>query len=454
MFLDSLNDSPLCNKIVEESGVFSKLQSAVYHFADCSGVSTVRALIFPRLRDNESFSFGVVDVRNSHSLDTSDFKTYESSLVIINITDDDNYSSDYINGMNYNFNTNNPGYIINEPVTKFLAARFPAKCWVNPEKHTSLIFTEALDRKRWRILQTVFLSAVPWLLSRKGLNEDEKELLLSLNADTKDRYIECLKKIAAPYKFEEIYAEQKIAKFLTSQRTENIDNTKRQLERLISDVNATKKRLSELISGINNCNLQIAMQEEALRRENGTDKTILEYVNNADIHIVPSENDDLRFWVSGVIETWDQDAFEAILDNPYSYMSLYNRNTAELLKAIFIDEKFKIRTCAAYYLKEGYAVGIRNFEFPDDDCLPNTHINRYSCMGAFESLVAEAMAKGDILSAMEYCVQSAYSLNVNDSVVMKGFIDELEKTKKPCLMDNNGVVYTPLEALEVLKNEQ
>ena len=133
----------------------------------------------------------------------------------------------------------------------------------------------------------------------------------------------------------------------------------------------------------------------------------------------------------------------------------------KLMYAIFIDQTLRIKLCSAYkfYLNgnvEGLSGHRYGYEFRE--CTPNTHIDRYSCLGNYQRVINECLRRNDYIGAIEQCVASCKSLNFADSTVMSEFMSRLYGISNydvniKCIELPDGRVVEPKDAIAWL-NEQ
>ena len=138
----------------------------------------------------------------------------------------------------------------------------------------------------------------------------------------------------------------------------------------------------------------------------------------------------------------------------------------KLMQEIFVSEnpRLRIRFCAAYRFDLNGSVSAQTGDFSDytfDGYMPNTHIDRYHCMGNYSRTINELLRKRNYIGALEQCIASCKSLNFGDSAVMGEFMRTMwsNNTVSRCIELPDGRVVKPNEAIRWLdeqeaKNEQ
>ena len=135
-----------------------------------------------------------------------------------------------------------------------------------------------------------------------------------------------------------------------------------------------------------------------------------------------------------------------------------------LMTAIFLDQKLRIRFCAAYkFNMNGSVSAVSRYSFGAEcrDCTPNTHIDRFSCLGNYQRSINELLKHHDYIGAIEQCSASCKSLNFNDSPVMQEFMrrmygisDYQDTINTRCIELPDGTVVTPVDAINWLKAQE
>ena len=132
------------------------------------------------------------------------------------------------------------------------------------------------------------------------------------------------------------------------------------------------------------------------------------------------------------------------------------------MKAIFLDQTLKMRFCSSYTFNlrgnvranQGHDYSAIEFR----DCTPNTHIDRYHCMGNYERVINEMLMEHNYIGAIEQCMASTVSLNFSDGCVMEEFMRRMYgisdySVNIRCIELPDGKVVEPKEAIEYLKSQ-
>ena len=133
-----------------------------------------------------------------------------------------------------------------------------------------------------------------------------------------------------------------------------------------------------------------------------------------------------------------------------------------LLTAIFSEKPtLKLKMCAYFELDYfgSEVTSKRGFNFVEankelKDYLPNTHLNKHNCFGQNRVDVLQQLQNGDVIGAIECCINVAQRININESYTFQPMIDSLIRFEDKCLETKDGISMTPKEAVEYLKGLQ
>ena len=179
----------------------------------------------------------------------------------------------------------------------------------------------------------------------------------------------------------------------------------------------------------------------------------------------------MEFVVKAPLTYFDEEQAKKYLDrrDSYFYSCLDNsrgftrENIRMLMEEIFIKQRLKVNFCAAYRFQlEGNVEPLRAYDNYGGQCseyTPNPHIDRYRCIGSYESLINERLAEHDYIGALEQCVASCKSLNLGDSAVMREFVQRFcyngdVGVNMHCVVLPDNKVVTPKEAIAWLLEEK
>ena len=439
---------------------------------DISFISTLRALIYPRMSDDDSlrlyFSNIGYDMDTIHSNSAKRVfdaiccnLKHENSISIHNFTGSEE-SADHCMGLiRDSFETYRQGYHILQKVTDFFRSVLSVVCFVNPESKSVCIFTKGLNLRTMHYLQCGIFAYFPWYFDPEaGVSEVEMELINSLREKTETAYLGCLQKLAEKYDFRSAFIKSKLSDFERRISLAELENAKQSVSQIIKDITSYNEAISSLLVKKNDLDLRVLGLKAKLDEAGGNIMNYFLCVKN--LTLCGVGEDWLEFICSGYLTYWDEDLAKNAINNrrSYVYQDVDEIGTPEdikeLMTEIFINQNIRIKMCAAYCLdfKRMYCSGVGDYDFDKyitNDSIPNTHIDRYRCLGNYERIINQELTNNNYIGAIEQCIASSESLNFADSTVMESFIPNLCQTKRKCLEMADGTMVSPKEAINWLK---
>lgn len=185
--------------------------------------------------------------------------------------------------------------------------------------------------------------------------------------------------------------------------------------------------------------------------------------NNPNIEVIRTEGNEMDIIIRTTLDFFDADAAEDYIDNGVilEYGDDIDGFEDEddrrlLLENIFSNKaKLKVKMCAFYRLNVLGNVSVRaDYDYPSeyDDCLPNPHIQEHACLGSYAQYINTKLKDGDVIGAIEQCLASAASVNVEETdLTFKPMLELLYNTDTEILITEDGRCMTPMEALDWLK---
>ena len=482
MFKTPITSTPLTSEAAD--AFFQNITGNAFQ-EDESLLATLRAHIAPRIAPTESLALKFTrsdyasNNLNGCSNDVILNAIIEKGIPVVHpgritihnfASSDDEANRTCMKSVEDDFASRHKGYCQLDRMTVFFRKSFPVLCYVNTELKSTIIFIERLDLKKLHYLQCAILAALPWYFNPEdGLPEIEMELIQSLRESTADKYLECIAKIAATYDFRSSRIRQMLEGFETRFEEAECEQLRETIARTDREISSLNSRIGDhLANRAASCARLLGF--EAKITQAGEESEIMEYfLCNNKLSLDRVTNSELRFSVGDYITYFDKDMVERMLENKGSYVyrgdngRAYSRiegeRMAKLLHAVFVEESLRIKTCAAYaFVLRGNVSPLSRFVFPFEfnDCMPNPHINEYSCLGNYGRTINEILAENDYIGAIEQCVASCKSLNWGDSTVMQSFMKTLHgKTdiNNRCIELPDGSVVRPLQAIEWLEQQ-
>lgn len=455
---------------------------------DVSFVSTLRALVAPRMKEgeyvyldfyhsnysaNQLSEYSARDaVRNVCDLDDIE----DGSIIIHNFchtSQDSNYA--WMELMKSTLESVYPGWHRLEKVTDFFKKTFYALCFINPDKKSVVVFVDSMDIRRMHYLQCSIFAFLPWYFDPKlGVSKIEMELIESLREKTPTKYEDCIARIAEQYDFRTARIRQLLSGFETRYEAMECDKVRREIQSCVEYIDSLNNQIGDYLRAKNECEIRLLGLEAKIA--NGSEESeIMDYfLHNNKLVLESVNNDSMVFVVKTYLEYFDEDLAERVIRNETSYVYRPNgrgcnniipaEDMRMLMTAIFLDQKLRIRFCAAYkFNMNGSVSAVSRYGFGAEcrDCTPNTHIDRFSCLGNYQRSINELLKHHDYIGAIEQCSASCKSLNFNDSPVMQEFMrrmygisDYQNSINTRCIELPDGTVVTPVDAINWLKAQE
>lgn len=453
-------------------------------FDDVSFISTLRALLIPRIPTSDYFKL---------HLNTSTFteRTYRSnneyavvdamachhsascSLLINSVSGCDTdvqcnfhaIESVFANGTSY------PGYRKAENVTEFFRKSFKVLCYVCPDSKNAVVFVENITLKKLHYLQAAIPKFLPWYFGTE-YSEEEKKLLRSFLEKSSGPYIQAIAELSAKYDFEKEYIRTKLAGFEHVFERRELEKAVRKVQDLDGQIDSYYDAISSLMRERREIAVKRDGLELALNSTKDGESELMEFFlcNKSVVLENVNDNGDIEFSVKTYMDFYDEDIAERTINNNRAriYSECYTtyipaEKMRTLLTAIFIDRSVKLRVCAAYKFRN-LTVSAQSRHVFGSECkgyLPNPHINEYSCLGNYPVLINARLKENDYVGAISQCIASAKSLNFADGSVLTTFVEHLYGTdgerdmqEISCIELPDKRVVTPMEAIYWLESER
>lgn len=462
MFRKAIYSTPFSTTIADN--IMSAIQGSPYN-EDTTFISTLRALVFPRLKPDDTLllQFRSVTVSKSQGTVIGRYTPIPNNddspcLQIINLAS----VRGWFECLSEDFPKENEGWKELEKVPLFFEKEFKAKAFINPELKHSMVFVENLSNAKMHYLQCGIVAFLPWYFPPEaGVSEDEMNLIRSLRERNSARYEECIKKLAEQYDFRSEMIKHSLSGFETLFERQKTEEIRASISSCYGYIDEYNEKIAVYMRAIRENEFMLAgiMQRIA---EGSTESELMNYfLSNKNLILNSVEGTRITFTAKSFATYWDEDcAKKDIEGNSFLYDDIdtnMKKNIRRLMKAIFIDQTIRMKLCAKYYIDAGQRRGdgiknVGNYELECNDCLPNPHIEKYRCMGTYISEVNECIKASNYLGAVEQCIASCGTLNFADPTVMGDFMRTLSSSNDKFIELPDGSMVSPREACEYLES--
>ena len=451
---------------------------------DVSFLATLRALVAPRMQNDESitlrFSTSSYSAEQIASVPATKavqaictyMTSYDNSITLTyfsNNIQEDNFANMEL--IKSTFCSVYKGWHRLEKITEFFRKTFYVLCFVKPDTKQVYLFTENLDIRKYHYLQCSIFAFLPWYFDpEKGVAPEEMELIKSLREKTQEKYQDCITNLAEKYDFRSAKIRKLLAGFETRYEQQEVVKMQESINEYINYIESLNVEIAEKLKRKRDCEIRLLGLETKIAA--GSDESeIMEYfLTNNKLILCDVDNQSMTFIAKDYLTFFDEEMAETLIKNHNSYIYMpRNRRCNRLipeedmemfLRAVIV-RKVKIKFCAAYRFSfTGGVQALQSYHYGSDcrDCTPNPHTDRYSCMGNYLQAINELLVDNNYIMAIEQCIASCKSLNFGDSPVMSEFMSRLYGISERdvnirCVELPGGSVVTPKDAIDFLKAE-
>lgn len=456
------------------------------YIGDYTFAATLRALVSPRMEENQTLSVAIDDV-NLMFTDLSCYPTEESkvkavysernevgvdhdfiAIVVLSSCAGENMrkNAQVMSAVDQCFIAQYPGFHELKDIRSFTAKNGNFRFFIDEDRHAAVVFISDATYAQLHLMQAFTSRILPWYFKDKPLDDIERALVKSLTGTSADEYIHILNSLEERSGLKLKSLEKQLKNFVINSKRKQLESVSRRIEDCNGFISGNIERYKKLIN------------ERALNilEKNGLEMQIREGVDSSEIcdyfkhnkcvEFLTAQNSYIDFIVKCCIENFDVDMYERFSENFNTHIyegyvvtnSDFNESKVrkEFLDAIFSEEPLlKIKTCAFYRVfMDGIVEVQSSYNYPKrfKDRIPNPHINRFACLGQHRPLIEEALRNGDCVGGVEQCVCSAKSINIGESPTVSQLMFDLFSTKqKKCIELPDGTSCTPSEALQWLR---
>ena len=481
MFRNAINDTPFLGTLPDS--VFSRVCGQAFR-GDYSFISTLRALVFPRMPEEDGISFSYKEI----ALSKADVERNHKDVIMQHIlsvrrggymmagtiqlynTCNSNSESNKatLDAVEKNF----PGFVGGnfvkvERLTEYYKKIFRVLCYINQETKTTVVFTDNIDLRRFHLLQVAIPVMLPWYFPPEaGVTDQEKAILESFNEKTPDSYMAALNAAAEKYDFRTMKIKNELGNFENRFLEREAQNARNNLDQYLSAVRELEDMIASKMKLYYDEDIRLAGIQAKIAAGDGTSEIVSYFIRNRNLSLISVERNRLIFECKGYLSYFDEEGVKRNLNNRNSVVYYASDripvdDIEMLMKAIFLDQKLRMKFCASYIFDlSGYVRANSHATYGSEfnDCMPNPHIDEYSCLGNYERVINEYLRKHDYVGAIEQCISSCMSLNFADSTVISEFMRRISgssssRVNSRCIELPDGSVVSPREAIQWLKDQ-
>ena len=360
-----------------------------------------------------------------------------------------------------------------QSITAFVKDKTGSECLVlyNEEKNIVGIFVNSGDIRLYHLMLSFISLYFPSLFKDVPLDDQDYAIIKSLSKKDKNEFFNSVKSALEPYAIE--FRRQQLTKFMKDLHQVKISAAENQVNSQREEIRRYEEAYSNAISLLR----RLIVEYEGLKATESYDdaeENLVEYLTmNRDVRCLQLRDNRLYFAITGLLNNYNVDAWNVfkargnIYDGDYGVrMPEAFKNQSDrklLLDNIFSEEPLlMVRTSGNYCLRfEDCKVtceGRYDYEGHDPifkNYVPNPHIYYHACLGGYKDKVMNALKSRNYIGAIELCVASAGSVNLDETTMtFRPFLGQILTNKNKIIVTKDGQEMTPEEALNWLKERK
>ena len=351
----------------------------------------------------------------------------------------------------------------------FAQRKIPIRFLLDRENRNTIVLVGGMGMQHWHLIQGLIIRYLPWYFAEKPLTPEEMTFLKTCT----NRYAPAYETACEPFQniidWRSADVKTKLKGFETVFDREKLDHVMREIADAERQRDNLRDQLEYLFSRYDDL-LVDKLGLEAKIKDAGEESEIMSlFLACKSLDPVEVNGASLTFIVATTIASFDPDAAEAILHTTGSWLyrldeyrddgdpsiELTEEESVKLFRAVFLTEKLRARTIAAYKINfstHDYRA-IKDYAYPDHyrDFVPNMHFRRFNCFGQNRVMMDDALDRADYAGAVEGCINCAQNVAVEETTTTPYYWRRIvgEGAGKFLLLPDNTPV-TPREALEWL----
>lgn len=481
MFRDQITATPFTGDIPDS--VLGRI-SGDYYQSDVSFLSTLRALVYPRMPEEDTlklfirtYSLTRQEIATNtataifrHIMSTniaSTFQPHTIRLCVANNNSPENNTAclDYIDKELLKFTDNRLVKV--EKFTEFFRNFFRCSCYIDPAAQTTLLFTEPLTLKNFHFLQIAVPVMLPWYFpAESGITQQERTLIESFKEPTPTSYLAALAAAAEKYDFRGMFIKSELGNFETRFLEKEAQDVERDIARCMDAINDHQDSIVSLTRKQYDLNIRLLGVHAKIAEGDSTSEIVSYFLHNRNLALVRTDDDAIVFDCKGYLTYFDEEIARRFISSGNSIFYRAGTGVSKpdmelFMRALFLDQSIRLKFCARYtFHLTGNVRGEGGVRFGPEfaDCLPNPHINAYRCLGSHQAEINTLLKSHNYVAAVEQCVCSCMSLNLADGIVIGEFMRYLfgradSSINTRCIELPDGSVVTAKKAIAWLKEQ-
>lgn len=473
--------APFCSE--DGNHMFPNIQGSGYN-RDYSFLATLRALLYKRIPKedlvqlsflNKSYNLSVIKNTAPKDLINSVMGRWDNigAIQVINYSCTEEEMDAFLEILDHKTNgfLKQTGGEYLQDLTKHVADYFRLRVFINADMKSAKILVHNLDIRKYHFIQVMSMRIMPWYFSdREKFPVTEKEIALikALNQKYATDYEAAIAAIAEDIDFRGAAINRIVVGFERRARERQLNNAEDEVSNFRRMINENVEQYNRLIRQLDDKILMVSGIRAAIENA-GEGSELADFLRaNRSIDPVSTDGSVLAVIVKTYLDFFDAEYYKTTSRNGQIFRfgdtskEEFNRteNRKLYLDAIFSDDPLLRVKIVGYYQLDvrGSASAPSDYHYPPEykNYVPNTHLQRHSCLGNHKSLIETRLRAGDVIGALSQCVASAKSLNLAEyGPTASYFLREImESNNKILTRVSDGADLTPQEALAWLKEQK
>ena len=359
-------------------------------------------------------------------------------------------------------------------ISAFIKEKSDNECLVlyHEQKNAVGIFINSSDIRLYHLLLSFMSLYYPSLFASKPLTDKDYALIKSLSKKDHVEFYNCVRNLVQPYVKE--FRMLQLSGLIKQMHEGKIQHALNDVNNQRATIDNLEQRYGEAIAMLK----QLIVTYEGLKATENFDdaeKELVEYLSeNKDIHNLDFRDHNLYFSVSTLLNRYNAEAWNTfkerglIYDGDYGathMLEVFNKkeNRKLLLDNIFSEDPLLyIKICGNYQidLRSCRLYTSETYDYVQADpiyktYLPNPHLKIFGCLGEYKNRVMNALQAGNYVAAIELCVASAGSVNLDETTqTFRPFLGWLLSNREKVLVTKDGTEMTTEEALVWLSERE
>jgi len=331
------------------------------------------------------------------------------------------------------------------------------------------IFYERFTFRLYHAVQALAYILFEDIFKEKPITDTERELLVALTKTSDVAYKKEIQKLLENESLKRYLLKSELIGMEKALRKKKYDDAMANVSSRIQEMQDCMNRYANAYEAkCNYENLAYALKAKMDEVEENTE--FEDYLcSNKSLTNIRLDRNKISFIVKTFVNPYLPDDWDSLSNNGHIFRNHPSANSCLddeknlklLLDAIFSrDHTLKLRICG--YIEMDYfgsrVTSITGYNYTLDNpslvnYVPNAHLNRHNCFGQNMNDILQQLSDGDMIGAVECCINVVKRMNVAEGASFGPFIDYIKACRGKCIVTEDGQELTCQEAVDYLKEK-